>query len=455
MSLLDNIARFLPSVETPKHFVSFKRRMLWTGIILFLFLLMGYISLYGISERTYERFTFLEMILGSSMGSIISLGIGPIVTASIILQLLVGAKLLPLDLTKKEDRERFQSLQKILTIVFCFLEGSAYVIFGVIQPTQPTLENILLVTLQLAFGGFIILLMDEVVSKWGIGSGVSLFIAAGVSRSIFIRIFNPFSFGGEYPAGLIPQAIIAIGRGEMEIAIDALLPVFATILVFLIVVYAQGIEVEIPLAFGALSGFGKRWPLKFIYTSNIPIILTSALLANLMLIGSMTASKGIPILGEFDENNNPISGILYYLSPPRNLALSLIHGTFTIDMIFRALVYTIFICIFATIFSVLWVQTSGMDARSVAEQIQSIGMQIPGFRRDPRIIEEVLARYINTLAILGGLFVGLLASFADLTGAVGSGTGILLTVMIIYNFYEQISLRYMEEMHPMLRSLFE
>ncbi|MEM5779229.1 MAG: preprotein translocase subunit SecY, partial [Candidatus Aenigmatarchaeota archaeon] len=281
------------------------------------------------------------------------------------------------------------------------------------------------------------------------------FIAAGVSRSIFIRIFNPFSFGGEYPAGLIPQAIIAISRGEMEVAIDALLPIFATILVFLLVVYAQGIEVEIPLAFGALSGFGRRWPLKFIYTSNIPIILTSALLANLMLLGSMMAAKGITFLGEFDENNNPISGILYYLSPPRNLALSLIHGTFTIDMLFKAFVYTLFICIFAIIFSVLWVQTSGMDARSVAEQIQSIGMQIPGFRRDPRIIEDVLARYINVLAVVGGAFVGLLASFADLTGAVGSGTGILLTVMIIYNFYEQISMRYIEEMHPMLRSLFE
>lgn len=455
MSLLDDIAKFLPSVETPKHFVSFKKRMFWTGIILFLFLLMGYISLYGISQRSYERFAFLEMILGSSMGSIISLGIGPIVTASIILQLLVGAKLLPLDLTKKEDRERFQSLQKILSILLCFLEGGAYVIFGVIQPSTQTFENVMLVTFQLAIGGFIILLMDEVVSKWGIGSGVSLFIAAGVSRSIFIRSFNPFSFGGEYPAGLIPRAIVAIGKGEMNVFVDAIVPILATIAVFLIVVYAQGIEVQIPLAFGGLSGFGRRWPLKFLYTSNIPIILTFALYANLVLLGSMMASRGITILGEFDENNNPISGILYYISPPSNFILSIIHGTITRDIIIKAIVYTIFICIFATIFSVLWVQTSGMDAKSVAEQIQSIGMQIPGFRRDPRIIEEVLERYINPLAIMGGAFVGFLAAFAELTGAVGSGTGILLTVMIIYNLYEQISLRYMEEMHPMLRGFLE
>ena len=96
-----------------------------------------------------------------------------------------------------------------------------------------------------------------------------------------------------------------------------------------------------------------------------------------------------------------------------------------------------------------------MDAHSVAEQIKGIGMQIPGFRRDPRIIEQVLSRYIMPLAVMGGLWVGLLAAFADLTGALGTGTGILLTVMIIYNFYEQISMRYMEEMHPALRKFFE
>lgn len=376
-------------------------------------------------------------------------------TASIILQLLVGAKLLPLDMTKKEDRERFQILQKILSIVFCFLEGFAYVAFGVVQLAQPTFSNILIVTLQLAIGGFIILLMDEVISKWGIGSGISLFIAAGVSKSIFIKLFSPFTLGEEYPLGLLLQAILGIIRNELEVAVDALLPIIFTIIVFLVVVYAQGIEVQIPLAFGGLSGFGKRWPLKFIYTSNIPVILTSALFANLMLAGSMFAAKGITILGNFDENNNPISGILYYISPPPNLVRSIIHGSFTIDMILRGIFYTIFTCVFAVIFSVLWVQTSGMDAKSVAEQIQSIGMQIPGFRRDPRIVEEVLARYINPLAVMGGLFVGLLAAFAELTGAIGSGTGILLTVMIIYNFYEQISLRYMEEMHPILRGFFE
>ena len=81
-------------------------------------------------------------------------------------------------------------------------------------------------------------------------------------------------------------------------------------------------------------------------------------------------------------------------------------------------------------------------------------MQIPGFRRDPRIVEEVLNRYIPTLAIISGLFIGMLAALADFTDAVGTGTGILLTVMIIYNLYENIATRYMEDMHPALRKFF-
>jgi len=92
-----------------------------------------------------------------------------------------------------------------------------------------------------------------------------------------------------------------------------------------------------------------------------------------------------------------------------------------------------------------------MDAKSVAGQIESIGMQIPGYRRDPRTIESVLSRYIPQLAVLGGITIGLLAAFADFTGALGTGTGILLTVSIIYNYYEELQQQNLQEAHPLVR----
>ena len=129
-------------------------------------------------------------------------------------------------------------------------------------------------------------------------------------------------------------------------------------------------------------------------------------------------------------------------------------GMPTGDEFIRAGIYSLLLIAGSVIFSIFWVSTSGMDARSVAEQIEGLGMQIPGFRRDPRIIEQVLDRYIPTLAIISGLFIGILAAMADFTGALGTGTGILLTVMIIYNLYENIASRYMQDMHPAMRKFF-
>lgn len=506
--MLVELAKLIPGVSEPKTYLSFRTRLKYTFVILLLFLVMSQITVYGISEVSREHFQFLEMVLGSRMGSLMTLGIGPIVMASILLQLLVGSGIIPWDLKKIEERKKFQAMQKLLTIFFCVFEASAFVLFGTIQPRSP--DYTFIVLFQLFLGGFLVLLMDEVVSKWGIGSGVSLFIAAGVATTIFVGAFNPCAIGetgctmpdinaGIFPFGKFMQFVSFLQIGDLLQSILSIIPIIATILVFFIVVYAQSIRVEIPLAFATIRGFARRWPLRFIYTSNIPVILIAALLANLQLLAHMLYSKGIKFLGAYDEQGNIIGGLLYYITPPTSSAIHVFsvvfllvifvflllfyfkklrikHG-FLIALIIafvlgyyssystvglptgtefiRFIGYMLFMTIGSMIFSIFWVITSGMDSKSVAEQIQSIGMQIPGFRRDPRIIEAVLDRYIPSLAILGGLFVGFLAAIADLTGALGTGTGILLTVMIIYNFYEQISMQYLEDMHPAFRKFFE
>jgi preprotein translocase subunit SecY len=241
-------------------------------------------------------------------------------------------------------------------------------------------------------------------------------------------------------------------------ALVSFLPLIFTVIVFLVVVYAQNISVEIPLTFGGLRGFGRSWSLKLFYTSNIPVILMAALLANFQLmgrIGLQPTPEGLScsFLGCFNQQGNPVSGVVYYLSSPRNLIGDAITGVMTSSEILRALIYLAVLSIGAMVFSVFWVSTSGMDAKSVSEQLESTGMQIPGYRRDPRIIESVLNRYIPALTLLGGLAIGLLAAFADFTGALGTGTGILLTVMILYNYYEELSAQPLEEAHPLVRKV--
>ncbi len=467
MSIIRSILTNLPEVRAPKQKkLSFKEKLKWTLIILLLFYVLSVIPLVGLGENQLQRFEILSVILGAKFGSIISLGIGPIVTASIVLQLLNGSGIMKFDLTSSDGKKLFQGVQKAGSIFFIVFEAMIYVLTGGLAPS-PGVSPLLLI-FQLFLGGILIMFMDEVVSKWGFGSGISLFIAAGVSETIFTRMLSPLPSptNPEVAVGAIPALVQSLARSEPQTAILMLAAVLATIAVFVICVYAQAMKAEIPLSFGRIRGHGIRWPLAFMYTSNIPVILVAALLANIQLWARLLESWGHPILGTF-SGNSPASGFVLLVNPP-NVVQKLLTGGLSIfpgghgllysimhSDIFIILFYVTFMVLGAVIFSIFWVQTSGMDARSQAKQMISSGLQIPGFRRDERVLERLLDRYITPLTVMGAMAVGLLAATADLTGAFGSGTGILLTVMIVYRLYEDIAQQHMMDMHPLMRRFME
>ena len=454
---IENLASYLPEIEPPKQkHLSFKEKLKWTLIVLGLFYVLGMIPLYGLESTALQHFEYLSIILGAKFGSLISLGIGPIVTASIVLQLLQGSGILKLDLNTSEGKRYFQALQKLLTIAFILFESFVYVSMGGVR-AAPGINPWILI-LQLCLGGFFVMLMDEVVSKWGFGSGVSLFIAAGVSKTIAIRAFSwSTTLGGsalagsEYAPGAVPALLQALRNSDPVEAARRAAELITTIFVFMIAVYAQAMKVEIPLSYGQLRGHGVRWPLSFLYTSNIPVILVAALLANMQLWARLMENAGHPFLGTFDPASGmPISGFVLYLSAP-NIVGKLIEGTLTAGDFGRAISYMAFMMAGAVMFSVFWMRTSGLDPKSQAERIMASGLQVPGFRKDRRVLERLLARYITPLTVMGALAVGFLAATADLTGALSRGTGILLTVMIIYRLYEEISKQHLMDMNPMLR----
>lgn len=451
MGVFDNLLLNLPEVSGPKQKRrSFKEKLKWTLIVLILFFVLGLIELYGLGLAPLKNFEFLSVILGASFGSIISLGIGPIVTASIVLQLLNGSGLMKFDLTTHEGKQRFQGLQKLLAILFIIFEAAIYVLLGGLSPASGVSPLVLI--FQLIIGGLLILFMDEIVSKWGFGSGISLFIAAGVAQNIFIRAFSPFKLGSEFSAGAIPALFQALGAQNTTEAGLRIASIVATVVIFAIVVYVQSMKVEIPLSFGRIRGHGIRWPLNFMYTSNIPVILIAALLANIQLFASILGRYGYPL-----GNPQLGTGIVGYLSVPGGqsglVGLIIRQGTFLIGWkpYLQALVYVLFFVAGAVLFSWFWVQTSGLDSRSQAKQMMSSGLQVPGFRRDERVLERLLDRYILPLTIMGGIAVGLLAALADLSGALTSGTGLLLTVSIVYKLYEEIAQQHMLDMNPMMR----
>ena len=271
MSLWQTIISNLPEVEGPtQKTLSFKEKLKWTLTILIIFFTLGLLPLFGLGINALQRFETLSIILGAEFGSIISLGIGPIVTSSIVLQLLNGSGILKFDLQTPDGKRSFQGTQKFLSLFFIIFESAIYVFMGGLAPAEQYLGTSfyfqlqLLLIFQLFLGGLLILFLDEVVSKWGFGSGVSLFIAAGVSKSVFIRAFNwlPGPGGVEgatYSSGAVPAFFQSLVAGDVTTAMIMLSAVIFTVLVFAIAVYAQSMKVEIPLSFGMVRGHGIRW----------------------------------------------------------------------------------------------------------------------------------------------------------------------------------------------------
>jgi len=162
----------LPEVKKPvEKKLGFNTKLKWTLIILGAFFILANISLYGLSNNALQNLEFLQTVLASQFGTIISLGVGPIVTSSIILQLLVGSGILSIDTKTEEGKRYFQGLQKIGVIFFIIFEAIVFVIMRGLEPL-PGFTTILI--FQIILGGLAILFMDEVVQKWGFGSGVSL-----------------------------------------------------------------------------------------------------------------------------------------------------------------------------------------------------------------------------------------------------------------------------------------
>ncbi|HUL61519.1 MAG TPA: preprotein translocase subunit SecY [Methanocella sp.] len=494
----------LPAVKRPEKHVHFRKKLAWTAGILVLYFILSNVAVFGLSKNSQDLFGAWRAIFAGASGSIILLGIGPIVTASIILQLLVGAEILKLDVTETQDQAIFQGLQKLLVFVMIVVETLPQIFGGFVQTDTGIATSVngflnsllplniqgtglltLIMFLQICAGGVIILYMDEIVSKWGIGSGVSLFIVAGIAQALVGGVINwlppydaPLSLGTATSSANLPIGILfkwnymAANPGLSYwlnpqnifnfLYTGDVLALLATVVIFLMVVYVESTRIEIPLAHAAVRGARGKFPVKLIYASVLPMILVRAIQANAQMIGLfLYRNYGITLLGTYDLSGNyPISGIMYYINPIRgmqdwvpSLASQQIQGISLLQIGLHVITDAFILIAGGIIFAIFWVETTGMGSSKVAKQIQKSGMQIPGFRRNEQVIEKVVARYIPKVTVIGGAFVGLLTLIASLFGVLGSvsGTGMLLCVSIIYQLYEKLASEQLMEMHPLIR----
>ncbi len=463
LSLFKPIGRVLPEIKKPERKVSFNEKIFWTGLVLVIFLVMTEIPLYGVAASASDQFSQLRVIFASNRGTLMELGIGPIVTAGLILQLLAGSSIIECDMSNAEDRGLFTSASKVFTVVLTGIQGAAYIISGMYGALSGPVT--LVIFLQLLGAGLIVMLMDELVQKgWGLGSGISLFIMAGVAQTVVWDTFSPTTglFVGSLSAYLGGgQTLMAWVFGSISGIYPSLLGFFATIGVFLLVIYLNGIRIELPMSYAGYKGFRSRYPIKLLYVSNLPVIFASALFANVYFFSQLlwgTQGRPLPgtnlffqIIGDFSQNVTtgsitPVGGLAYLVTAPNN-----IHQV-ALDPL-RAAAFLGILVVFCAVFSLIWLEVGGLGPSKVAQQLMDSGMQIPGYRRSGRPIESILKRYIPVVTVLGGIIVGLLVGLADFLGTFGTGVGILLSVGIIYQYYELLMRERAAEMFPAFRRI--
>jgi len=472
--ILEPVFRVLPEIEKPARKPSLRVRLFWTGLVLIAYFLLSQIPLYGIPLQTQQAMgalLFLQVVLASKRGTLMELGIGPIVTAGIVWELLVGSKIVQIDLTTREGRKLFAGVQKLFAIIFAAFEALAYVIGGMYGPLNETQQ--ILVFSQLFFVSILVLLMDELLQKgWGIGSAVSLFIAAGVAQQIFWEMFSPVGplqdglLYGFFPSLFYGLSYFA-STGNSTLLLNALvrptgypdLIGFLAMLLFLVLLtFLESTKILIPVASIRFGGMRTRIPLKLMYVSNIPVILVGALYADIMMFTQalwprLNPGNTNPVLNMIamynytEQGPVPLPGsLIYYMTPPRTI-WSVLHDPT------RVVVYSVLFIILNIVFAVAWVMTSGMDPESQAEQLVKSQLQVPGFRKSEKVIASLLRRYIWALTLFSGFLVGVIAVLSDIMGALGGGIGILLMVGILVQYYQLLASERALEMYPALARL--
>ncbi|EPR79257.1 SEC61 alpha subunit [Spraguea lophii 42_110] len=452
LDLIRPFVPFLPEIQSPGRQIPFQEKVVWTTVTLLIYLVSSQVPLFGIiTANVKDPLGWMRMMMASNRGTLMDLGISPVITSGMILQMLTSSELIKVNFQLKEDKLLYQALTKFLAVLLTVGQAIVQVISGFYgSPNNLGLSVSVLLVVQLLFSGIIVIMLDELLQKgYGFGSGINLFIATNVCENIVWKAFSPRVYktarGIEFEGSIISLIYLLVTKKNK---IAALYEAFfrqnlpncacfvSTIFIFCIVIYLQGLRVELPTESTQVRGQVGRYPIKLLYASTMPIIVQ-----NYMVTYTSTASRLlynkfphfflVRLLGVWEHikggNIVPVSGICYFLYPPQNL-------TEFITKPIHSIIYVSFILLFGAFFSRAWIDITENNQNSVAEQMKSQKITLRGVKQDN--IAHHLEKYVPTAAFLSGFFVGLVVLLSDLLDTIGSGTNIILAVSIVWQYLE-------------------
>jgi len=450
------LEQYVPSIVKPPKEVNLNSKFVYVMAVLTFYLMASKIPLYGIrSSNTDDPLSYYRVMLASNRGTLMELGISPIVTSGMILQGLVGAKILTVDRSNSEHTRLYGVAEKITGLITIFGQAIFYTVFSGMYGSvwDLGLGNTTLIVLQLVISGCLVLLLDDMLQVgYGFGSAISLFISTGICQSIFWQAFSyqvaQTMTSVEYEGAIInliyvltqDNKLVGLKSAFFRTQLPNISNLMATAVVFCVVIFFQGFRVDIPIRHTAVrkGSTSHTYPIRLFYTSTVPIMIQSAFTSTLFMTSSILHGR---FRGTFISNifgrwiltpngrSIPVGGLVYYISSPKTMAETLSDPIHTI-------VYVAYVLISCSIFSTIWLEFSGSGSRDVANNLRAQGLTVLGYRQNT--MQVALDRYIPTAAALGGLCTGTLSIFSEFMGALGSGTGILLAVGMILNYVENI-----------------
>lgn len=463
----------IPNIGKPNREVFYNEKVLWTLLALIIYFLMSSIPIIGAGREKGDPFALIRTVTASTHGSLAEVGVGAIVTASLIMHVLVGLKIVKVNLEDPKEKSLYHGSEKFIALVITIVVPIILVIGGTYGTNLNPFSQLAIIA-QLYCTGVIIIYLDEILRKgWGFGPGIFLFIAGGVGLQIFQGLFaaQPFLEGPE--PGVTSMRGIALAflawatrRGPIEAAGAlffryspaenvnlpslSLLSVIATIVVFFIVIYLESIHLEIPLK--QHREIRLKYPIKLFSLSIIPLILASTVLANFYFIaftvwnasgGTSTTYPLTLFLGTFrvDPTSHkfvPNSGLVYYMTPPQSLVGD--FGVITLHdplgSFVRTLIYAAIFIVLTMFFSIMNLKTTGIGAHEIMKQSLFSEIRKLNQDSDEKSLEARFNIYFHKITVILGFLIGLLAVLADFFGVLGTGVGILLLISIIRQYSE-------------------
>ncbi|KAM9918025.1 hypothetical protein OXX59_008947 [Metschnikowia pulcherrima] len=462
LDLVKAVSPIMPEINFPVEKVILDEKVVYT-IASGLVFVLAQLPLFGLVKdaplQMADPFSTLRPLFAMEQGSLLELGLLPILTSAFVWQIAAGAKAIKVDFRYGSDRELFQTAQKATAVLFSAVFAAALILSGYYDPVVRGAANegnfygtYALLFTQLFGWNVVLTLIVEVIDKgYGFGSGVLCFLAlnaaTGLVRDVVgLEVVSVTPNGVAQTYGVVSyfgRSLLTMDFGEIKSAAIGLFsragfPTLASVVLAvatgLVVIVLQNFRLELPIRSNRARGMANVFPIRLLYTGALPVVFAYTVVANVQVVLhflSLAVAPFYPFVARLIESRdvagNVVSGLRLYFAAPASLSASLLSPI-------RAVVYSTTLLTLASAFAVFWADISGSAPKDIAKQFKDQAIVISG-KRDVSVTRE-LSRTIPVAAVSGAASLVVVSLIGELLGSAGKTVSVAVGVSAAFAVLE-------------------